>query len=67
MALIGAGLLVTGAIVASINHMPKPKTPEAPKAPYEQKSLCIDPFTSRDMGTQTYTWCRAIPMWSTKA
>lgn len=39
----------------------------ATKAPKYQEPLCIDPFTSADLGTQVFTWCKNVPMWSTKA
>lgn len=34
--------------------------------PRDYQSYCIDPFTSEDMGTITYTPCKLVPMWSMK-
>lgn len=37
-----------------------------PEPPRDYPSYCIDPFTSADMGTVTYTPCKLVPMWSMK-
>lgn len=37
-----------------------------PPEPKPVPLYCVDPFTSEDLGTQTWTHCSLVPMWSIK-
>lgn len=50
----------------AIHHQQQPKAPEAPKARYHEP-LCIDPWFSPSRKDVSYTYCKLVPMWSTKA